>query len=90
MDGFLVTLGDTVGRRRSVPKKLGMLAREIYKARRLRDAVLPRLFGEPAWDILLDLFASEAEHIDVSVSSACLAAGVPATTAHRYLIELVT
>jgi DNA-binding MarR family transcriptional regulator len=68
------------------PASLSRFARELYRDRRLRDAGFPAgMFGEPAWDILLDLFASAEEGRDVSVSSACLAAAVPATTALRYL-----
>jgi DNA-binding MarR family transcriptional regulator len=46
------------------------------------------LFGEPAWDILLDLYASEVEGRQVSISSACVASSVPATTALRWLNTL--
>ena len=63
------------------------LARQIYSARRKRS-VLPEweeLFGEPAWDMLLDLFIAAHENRDVSISSACLSAGVPSTTALRWL-----
>jgi len=58
----------------------------IIRARRQRSKFLPGdLFAEPAWDILLDLFRSEIVHQRVSVSSLCIAAGVPATTALRYI-----
>jgi DNA-binding MarR family transcriptional regulator len=68
---------------------LGRLARELYRERRLRDASLPSdLFGEAAWDMLLDLFASAEEGRTVRVSSACIAAAVPASTALRYLAEM--
>ena len=68
---------------------LGRLARELYRERRLRDASLPSdLFGEAAWDILLDLFASAEEGRTVRVSGACIASAVPASTALRYLNEM--
>jgi predicted transcriptional regulator len=61
----------------------------MYNERRVRDHVADlALFGEPAWDILLDLFASEAEGKSVSISSACLAAAVPMTTALRWVSRL--
>lgn len=68
---------------------LGVVARNMYNERRVRDQVadLP-LFGEPAWDILLDLFASDAEGKAVSISSACVAASVPMTTALRWVSRL--
>lgn len=58
--------------------------RELIQARRLRDAFFqPGLFGEPAWDILLDLMLAKLERTNVSVSSLCIAAAVPPTTALR-------
>ena len=43
------------------------------------------MFEEAAWDILLDLFVSEREGREISVSSACIAANVPPTTALRWI-----
>ena len=55
----------------------------------MRDDFLSEgLFGEPAWDILLDLFACEEEGRSVRISSACIGAAVPASTALRYLSEM--
>lgn len=45
-------------------------------------------FADPAWDILLDLFAAQAEGRSVSVSSACIASGVASSTAVRWVTEL--
>ncbi|WP_086617154.1 MarR family transcriptional regulator [Erythrobacter tepidarius] len=47
------------------------------------------LFGDPAWDMLLDLTAAHGEGVQVSVTSLCIAAGVPATTALRWLTQMV-
>ena len=47
------------------------------------------LFADPAWDILLDLSAARAERSQVSVTSLCIAAGVPATTALRWIGQMV-
>ena len=47
------------------------------------------LFADPAWDILLDLAAARAERQQVSVTSLCIAAGVPATTALRWIGQMV-
>ena len=47
------------------------------------------LFADPAWDMLLDLTAAHAENQRVSVTSLCIAAGVPATTALRWIKQLV-
>ena len=63
--------------------------RAVIAERRLRDEFLdPELFGEPAWDMLLDLYAARLEHTQVSVSSLCIAAAVPSTTALRWLRTL--
>ena len=63
--------------------------RAVIAERRLRDRFLdPDLFGEPAWDMLLDLYAARLEHQRVSVSSLCIAAAVPSTTALRWLRTL--
>lgn len=60
--------------------------RATIRARRLREQFVERdLLGEPGWDILLDLFAAELEQLRVSVSSLCIAAAVPPTTALRWI-----
>ncbi|KQT31902.1 hypothetical protein ASG29_08440 [Sphingomonas sp. Leaf412] len=63
--------------------------RDVIKARRLRDRFLGEgLFEDPAWDMLLDLFAAELEGARVSVSSLCIAAAVAPTTALRWIGRL--
>lgn len=47
------------------------------------------LFADPAWDMMLDLYAAHYEGRAVSVSSLCIAAAVPATTALRWIKTLV-
>lgn len=65
------------------------LARGYLASRRQRDELLGAdLFADPAWDILLDLFASEVEGRKISVSSACMAGAVPCTTALGWLVKL--
>lgn len=54
--------------------------------RRMRAQYFPAdLFADPAWDMLLDLYAAQLEREPVSVSSLCIAAGVPTTTALRWI-----
>jgi len=61
----------------------------LIHARRTRARYLtPELFADPAWDILLDLLRAEIGHERISVSSACIAAAVPATTGLRWLKAL--
>ncbi len=58
--------------------------RAHIKARRNRERFFAaELFSDPVWDILLDLSASRLEDRPVSVSSLCIAAHVPTTTALR-------
>lgn len=65
------------------------LVRAVQAARRRRDAILaPELFADPAWDMLLELYALHLEDKRVSVSSLCIAAFVPATTALRWVTRL--
>lgn len=60
--------------------------RALIRARRMRDQFFRvELFADPAWDMLLDLMAARLEHKRVSVSSLCIAAAVPATTALRWI-----
>ena len=47
------------------------------------------LFANPGWDMLLDLMSARLTGRQVPVSSACVAAGVPATTALRLVNTLV-
>lgn len=47
------------------------------------------LFADPAWDILLDLTVTRLEQKDVAVSSLCIAACVPTTTALRWIKVLM-
>lgn len=63
------------------------MARIAYAKRRKRASIFgdPELFGEPGWDILLDLYIAQAEHKPVSVSSACIGSASPPTTGLRWL-----
>lgn len=66
------------------------LAVSLYGIRRKRDAAADRkwLFGEPGWDILLDLFIAEQRRSELQVSSVCLDASVPSTTILRWIGRL--
>jgi DNA-binding MarR family transcriptional regulator len=57
-----------------------------FRIRRLRARHLPALsLGEPAWDILLDLAVAQYWRRETSVTSLCIAADVPSTTALRWI-----
>lgn len=63
--------------------------RAAIRARRFRDGLFGAgWFEDPAWDMLLDLFAAEMEGADVSVSSLCIAAAVAPTTALRWIARM--
>jgi len=70
---------------------LAMLADQLLaiagELRRNQTAIFgnPELFGEPAWDILLDLYIAYVEDKPVSVSSACIGSAAPPTTGLRWL-----
>ena len=67
------------------------VAKRIYGTRRSREQFLQTdLFSEPAWDILLFLYIADAEQRRVNVGAVCAAAGVPASTALRWLQRLAT
>jgi hypothetical protein len=60
--------------------------RNIIRVRRLRDQFFDcQFFADPAWDMLLDLMAAQLERVQVAVSSLCIAAAVPPTTALRWI-----
>jgi hypothetical protein len=60
--------------------------RAMLRLRRLRNNYFSsELFADPAWDMLLDLTAAQLEGEKVAVSSLCIAAAVPATTALRWI-----
>ena len=74
-----------------VERSTAALARRIYRFRRKRAAVLgglSHLFGEPAWDMLLDLYIARVAGQNVSVTSLCIAADAPLTTGLRWIALL--
>lgn len=71
-----------------IPNDIAMLALRLWHERRWRDRHFDRcrdLFADPAWNLLLDLLVSESEGRTLSTSAACLASGVAASTALRYI-----
>jgi hypothetical protein len=75
---------------RNLPPLSAEAVRAVIRARRLRTNYFPEeFFADPAWDMLLDLLQAELSQLRVSVSSLCMAAAVPATTALRWLNSLV-
>lgn len=93
----MAAAGETVGRRGgaradkaasrpAIPQAGLVAARNAYAGRRRRERFLAAdLFGEPTWDILLDLYIAAGEGRSVPTTSACIGAHVPPTTALRWL-----
>lgn len=74
-----------------VPPLSADAVRAVIRARRLRARYFrDELFADPAWDMLLDLLQAEIAQLRVPVSSLCIAAAVPATTALRWLKTMVS
>jgi hypothetical protein len=65
------------------------MVRRIIRQRQMRARFFDgELFADPAWDMLLDLTAARAEQAKVSVTSLCIASGVPPTTALRWIGQM--
>lgn len=63
--------------------------RALIRARRDRAASFGAdLFSDPAWEMMLDLLAARLEGRPVPTSNLCIAAGVPTTTALRWIRQL--
>jgi DNA-binding MarR family transcriptional regulator len=69
----------------------GALAHRLYRERRARTMAFGQwraLFGEPAWDILLELYVASSAGQAVCVGNACIAAEVAQTTGLRWVGKL--
>lgn len=66
------------------PAVMALFIRDVIALRRKRDLLfVDRFFADAAWDILLDLTAARLERKYISVSSLCVAAAVPVSSALR-------
>lgn len=64
--------------------------RAVIRARRLRDRYFDgKMFADPAWEMMLRLFEAELSHRRVAVLALSKSAGVPPTTAVRWINTLV-
>lgn len=64
--------------------------RSLLRARLKRKRYFTAdLFADPAWDMLLELYASQLEQRRVTVGRLCVASKVPQTTALRWIAVLV-
>lgn len=72
------------------PAALIAMARGIVASRKHRRMLFGNVpFADPAWDIMLDVAICELQGRSVAVSSVCVAANVPNSTALRWVGDLV-
>ncbi len=65
-------------------------ANTLMLEKRDRTIILgPDMMGDPAFDMLLDLFVAQEESVDISVSSLCYGTCLPQTTALRWVKIMV-
>jgi len=70
-------------------EEIGTTLQAIITSRSLRERHFPsQIFADPAWDILLDLSRARLHGQQVSVSSVCIAASVPMSTALRWVKQM--
>ena len=69
--------------------RFGEIAKSQYSARRVRERFFEKkIFGEPAWDMLLELYASELNDEKISTSNLILSSSAPNSTALRWMKHL--
>lgn len=81
-------------RRASVEDSAGLRAQSIRGVLRQRSRranyFRARLFSDPAWDMLLELYAADLDQQRISVGGLCLGGHVPLTTGLRWIRVLET
>ena len=86
---MLTQAGSGAGRGRADRSRALTLAERLYDERRRRDDLFPAgLFGEPAWDLLLMLFAAREKGQSMILSACYRVARVSDTTGRRLLDQL--
>ena len=74
---------------RAVPIDADYIRAQLRAELKRRELIGGEIFGDPAWHMLLDLLLAKFEGRTVSVSSACIASGMPTTTALRLINRMV-
>ncbi len=69
---------------------LAEIAKSLYSSRRCVDTVFDHegFATSPGWDVMLDLYQAHEAGKRISVSSACIGAACPPTTALRWIQAL--
>ena len=82
-------LAEAARRQDSLATTSPQFVRQVIAARAARRRFFSAdLFADPAWDILLELYALHREQQRTSVSKLCVAVAAPATTALRWIEKL--
>jgi hypothetical protein len=78
---------DLIAHRRAKPPfQLRYVAEREISLKKLRATYFPdEVLEDAGWNILIDLFLQQQLDRDVSITSSCLASGVPPTTALRWI-----
>lgn len=67
-------------------RRASKVAVMLIALRRQREMIFgTKYFADPVWDMLLDLYVASSAAQPVAVSSLCVAAAVPTTTALRWI-----
>jgi hypothetical protein len=69
-------------------KSLATARRMVRERLKRNQHFEARLFADPAWDMMLDLFIAEAEGRETPVMNLCLSSQVPETTTLRWVKTL--
>jgi predicted Rossmann fold nucleotide-binding protein DprA/Smf involved in DNA uptake len=87
LDGLKSLVNGSLSKARREPSEAEV--RAVLRARRGREAIFGKgLFADPAWDILLELYAAALAQRRVPISELAAVAGIPLTTALRWISKL--
>ncbi|WP_372919377.1 response regulator [Sandarakinorhabdus sp.] len=80
--------GDLAQRKNISPD--AAMVRKLIRAEATRAvAIGGKTVGDPTWNILFDLLLASLENRQIAISSACIVAGMPTTTALRLITRMV-
>ncbi|MDH2129631.1 hypothetical protein N5J77_00725 [Sphingobium yanoikuyae] len=85
---------DSVGPKAGYPYDRGPAAlenaRAVRERRKFRSALIgsPELFGEPSWEMLIEVFIQEAEGVKIAVNTLCRSSTATPSTALRIFNKL--
>lgn len=72
----------------TLEERIDAVQREIRHWNLRREYITQNVFSDPAWGILLELYFGWLRNRPITIKQACIASGVPQTTALRWLTNL--